>query len=649
MKKRLRIKNHQQELRLFQKRMIFTCIGVGVLIGLLFFRLFDLQVVEHNKYTTMSTQNHLELLPIAPTRGLIYSRDGILLAANKSVFSLEITPDDVKNLKQTITKLKQIIPISQDDTDSFWRLVRRRPQYQGIPLKYHLSKQDVAKLYVNMYRFPGVHIKAHLMRYYPEGKYFAHTVGYVSRINPRELARVNPTNYAATNFIGKTGLEQYYEKQLHGLVGYQEVEVDAQGRIVRTLERVAPVPGKNLYLSLDVGLQIAATKAMGKYNGAVVVIQPSTGQILAMVSTPNFDPNLFVDGISEKTYRKLADSKAEPLFNRDIRGQYPFGSTAKPIEALEALNDKVITPQYTIFDPGWFKLPNYHHIYHCWLRTGHGNVDLHRAIVVSCDTFFYNLAHMMGIAKIDTVFNKFHLGHTMHIDIDGELNGIVASPEWKQRVKDKPWYPGDTIISGIGQGSMLATPLQIANVTAELANRGTAYYPHLLVKTTSQDDKTTTMFKPTEEQSIIFPHWIWHFVIKAMVGVVTEPEGTGWRFGRGLQFSAAAKTGTAQVYSDTGTQVKGKKVIPIRLRSQSLLIAFAPVKHPKIAIAVLVEHSPHVAPEVAHKVVEYYMMHQHHLHDKSLAPPPLLPVDSTTPPPTPAKSSQQLITPFNND
>ncbi len=600
MRKRLTLKNHQHEVSLFQRRIVLAAIGMIILTILLILRLFQLQIAEHKTYTTLSQQNRLEVVPIAPTRGLIYDRNGVLLAENIPVYSLDVVPARVKHLKQTIHRLQKIISISPRDIKSFTKLAKQHRHFTAIPLKIHLTDAEVAKFAVNEYRFPGIMVKAHLMRHYLQDDNLAHVLGYVGRINALELQHLDLGNYSATNFIGKTGIEKYYENQLHGKVGYEEVEVDATGRAIRTFGKVAPTPGNNLYLTIDSKLQQVAIKALGDHLGAVVVIQPNTGEVLALVSRPGFDPNQFVAGISAKAYKTLRNSPDQPLYNRAIAGQYPFASTVKPFIALQALATHQITPRSKIYDPGWYKLKTSTHTYHDWKRGGHGWVNLAKAIIVSCDTYFFALAHQMGIKQIDLSLQQFGFGQPTQIDLDNEATGLVPSPAWKLAAKGKSWFPGDTLNAGIGQGWMLATPLQLANATAMLANRGSGFQPHLLKSA-----------QPQPEPQVNFPKTVWHTVIAAMYGVVVEPHGTGFRFGYHLPVKAAAKTGTGQVHSIQRRERYDESDIPLKLRDQSLIIAFAPLVDPQIAIAVVVEHSPHVAPVVARKIVKYYFAHKH--------------------------------------
>jgi len=618
MTRKLILKDYDQEKRLFQRRLIVAAIVIILLVGLLVFRLIYLQICQHELYSTMSKKNRLEFLPIEPNRGLIYDRNGILLAEDQPVFSLDIIPDKVQNLKKTIADLQKIVNISQNNLDQFYQAFRQHRTFSSIPLKLNLSDEEVARFYVNQYQFPGVIINARMLRYYPLGETMAGVLGYVGRIDNYDLINLDSTNYSASNFIGKNGIEKYYEQQLHGQVGYQQVEIDASGRIVRTLNRTPPIPGDNLYLTVDSRLQSAAKKALSHERGAVVAIEPRSGEVLALVSNPGFDPNLFVQGIDAKQYKKLLTSSAKPMYNRAISGQYPFASIIKPFLALEGLDSDIITPQYTIYDPGWFKLPNTNHIYldWNWKSGGHGNVNVTKAIIVSSDPFFYNLAVMLGINRIDDILNRFGFGRLTGIDMLDEASGLIPSPKWKMRVFGNSWYTGDTIISGIGQGFMLTTPLQLAQATGTLANRGLRFKPHLLLKLQTSDGQISDQEPVAEDPVMLSRNEAWHVVIKAMQGVVTseQPWGTARiRFGIHPKYTIAAKTGTGQVYSSRSRDENETDVtnMPKRLRNHSLFIGFAPVRHPQIAVAVIVEHSP-IAGTVAREVLDYYFgLHKH--------------------------------------
>ncbi len=603
---RLRVKNPATEKKVFKQRALTATILITTLFLLNIIKLVELQVVKHHQYRTLSNKNQLSVIAIPPTRGLIYDRNGVLLAENLPIFTLEITPERVIALSDTLKRLKVLLPsISDDEIKAFYRSLKQHRRFEAVPLKFKLTELEVATFSVNQFQFPGVQISAGVMRSYPLGKLTAHLLGFVGRINTKELASLDASAYAATNFIGKVGIEKYYEQQLHGIVGNEQVEIDVSGRIVRRLKHQSAKSGTSIYLTIDSKLQRAAFNALEGHQGSVVAINPQNGEILALVSTPSYDPNNFVKGISQKDYDLLAQSKKQPLYNRALRGQYPLGSTIKPFLAIGALNNNIVKEDNYILDKGWFKLNGVNHLYRDWKKTGHGRVNLERAIVVSCDTYFYELANLMGIRKIDEILNDFGFGFFTGIDMGEELPGLIPTPEWKRAIKHTPWYTGDTIISGIGQGFMLTTPLQLANATAKLSLRGKHYKPHLLKS--FRDGELMSIYQPIETYPLLSKEQSWQSVIHAMEEVIKAKHGTGFRFGRKPAYRIAAKTGTAQVYSIKQNKSYNENDIPEYLRDHSLFIAFAPIKNPKIAIAVVVENSP-IAPNVARKVIDNYLL-----------------------------------------
>ncbi|HRD68707.1 MAG TPA: penicillin-binding protein 2 [Legionella sp.] len=588
-------------------RLNFLVAFIIILSLILVLRLAFLQISEFKRYQTLSLKNQMSIIPIAPPRGVILDRNGVLLAENIPVYVLEIIPEHVKDLKQTLAKLQELLPsITDDDIKHFKRAKLQNRSYVPIPIKLKLSQEDVATFASNQYHFPGVSIKARSMRHYPLGEITAHVLGYVSRINIDELKKVNATNYRATNFIGKAGVEKYYEDILHGKVGYQMVETDVSGRTLRVVNKVNPHSGAKLYLSIDSRLQQAAYEALKDKRGAVVLINSHNGEVLAMVSSPTFDPNIFVGGVSTKDYKVLSNALQRPLFNRAVRGVYPPASTIKPFVGLAGLDKGFITTATEIYDFGKYKLPTASHIYRDWKKTGHGVINFKRAITVSCDIFFYQLGSKMGIANIEDMLVKFGLGQLTHVDLHEEANGIVPSARWKRQAKGVSWYPGDTVISSIGQGFMLATPLQMANATASLSQHGQRFRPHLLTKTVNSDTDQVTYYEPVEEYPIhLKDESNWDIVAEAMNSVLTSNEGTGYRFGRNPPYPVAGKTGTAQVYSGRQYEKSKYEDIPEALRDNSLFIAFTPVKNPDIAIAVVVENDV-IASTVARKVLDAY-------------------------------------------
>jgi penicillin-binding protein 2 len=598
--KRTPIKNHLQEIQLVSQRSIVALVIMVILIVLLVMRLAYLQLRQHDLYTTLSQKNSLDLIPIEPTRGLIYDRNGVLLAENIPVFSLDVIPFKATNLNRELVAVGKIINLPETDLVQFQKQLKQHRRFDEIPLKMRLTELEVAKLAENAYRFPGFSVKARLIRHYPFSNSLSHVMGYVGRINIEELEDIDATNYSATNYIGKLGIEKYYEDELHGTVGYEQIESDASGEPVRVLNQIKPIPGKNLYITLDSRLQAELEKA----------IQPATGQILAMVSQPGYDPNMFVAGISTQDFQELMNSPDRPLYDRALRGLYPPASTIKPFIALEGLESGVATPNFTLFDPGYFQLRNSKHQFHDWKRHGHGTVNISRAITSSCDTYFYDLGSKLGIQRIDHILSEFGFGELSGIDLDDELAGIVASPKWKRQVKGTPWYEGDTIISSIGQGYMQVTPLQLASGVSTIAARGKHYTPYLLLGM-QQPGKTFSQQQPVLINQVNVSDSYWDIVITAMQNVVSSPLGTGFRL-RSLPYSVAAKTGTAQVYSFTKKHYENEageedqSDLPEKLRDHHLIIAFAPAENPQIAVAVIVENSNESA-NIARVALDYYL------------------------------------------
>lgn len=590
-------KNPHQEKRIINERVRIAIAFILILVFVLLARLAYLQLFEHTYYTTLSKQNRIETVPLAPVRGLIYDRNGLLLARNVPVFSLDITPSSIVDIKKTVEELASILTISEDQRKLFYKTLHQQRRFQSIPLILKLTEEQIAIFSINRYRFPGVEIKARMLRDYPNSNEFAHVLGYVGRINANELTKLDEANYSASDYIGKTGLEAYYENELHGQVGFKEIEIDASGNIVRTLKTTPPIPGKTLHLTIDEQLQAVAIKAFGKFHGAMVAIDPNNGDVLAMVSVPSFDPNLFVQGITQADYNLLRNDPARPMYNRALNGLYPPGSTIKPFIGVGALGNEVVTPTQHILDPGYFKLKNSTHVFHDWNHKGHGWVDMHRAIVVSCDTYFYWLSLQMGIKTIDQVLGAFRFGQATGIDLLNDPSGLVPSPAWKEKRWGQSWYPGDTLNTSIGQGFMQASPLQLASATAALSMHGQGYQPHLFA------DAPSLRYKAEFTQISAYDN-----IITAMQDVIRSPEGRGFRFGRNAPYSVAAKTGTAQVYSikddDTASSVEA-------LRDHGLFIAFAPVEKPKIAVVVIAEHTGETAPVVARKVMDAYLLQQY--------------------------------------
>jgi penicillin-binding protein 2 len=614
MNRSVELKDHQRELYYFKLRLTIAAGFALLLFFLLFLRFFYLQVIQHEHYRTLAENNRISIVPIVPNRGLILDRNGAVLAHNYSAYTLEITPTKVDNLEALINQLAKLVEITPKDRKRFRKLLDESKNIESLPIRTRLNDVEVARFAVNRYRFPGVEIKARLFRHYPLGEMASHVVGYISRINDDDLQWLEEkgelANYRGSDYIGKTGIEQSYETRLHGKTGFEQVEIDAGGRAVRTLNRISPVSGSNLLLALDARLQEFAEKAFGNYRGALVAIEPSSGGVLAFVSKPGFDPNLFVDGIDPQSWEVLNNSPDKPLTDRALQGQYPPGSTFKPFLALAGLELNKRSPQYTINDPGYFTLPGSTHRYRDWKAGGHGVVDLHRSLVISCDSYYYSLAYDLGIDNIHNFISQFGMGQKTGIDIEGEGLGLLPSQEWKlKRFKEK-WFAGDTVSVGIGQGYNLVTPLQLANATAILANNGVAFRPHLVRYI--QDSKTNQLkMIPSEVlYNLNFKPDNLILVQKALVDV-TGPGGTAARAGANSAYPFAGKTGTAQVIALKPNEKYTESRVDERQRDHALFIAYAPADNPQIALAVLVENGGHgatTAAPLARQVLDFYLL-----------------------------------------
>jgi penicillin-binding protein 2 len=476
----LRVKDHLFETRQFTRRTSVAMFMVFLALLLLVSRLAYLQVINHQHFITLSENNRVRLQPLPPTRGLIYDRNGVLLAENLPSHRLEIIPEQVDDLDATLLQLREMIDIDETDVERFRKLRERNAPYNGIPLRFRLNESELNRLAVDLYRLPGVNIRADLTRHYPAGENGVHIIGYVGRINERELQQIDTSEYSGTNHIGKTGVEKYYEPLLHGRVGYQQVETNAQGRVLRVLQQNPPAPGKNIYLTIDIEFQKLVEQALGDYTGAIVAIDPRNGEVLALASMPGYDPNPFVNGIDVKSYQALSTSPRRPLYNRALLGTYPPGSTIKPFIGLAGLEYSVTDRKRDYYCPGFFRIQGHERKFRDWRRGGHGHVHLDKAIIQSCDVYFYQLALDLGIDRIHEYLQQFSLGQPTGIDLSGEKSGLLPSQQWKRLTQDVPWYAGDTLIAGIGQGFMLTTPVQLAHATATLAMDGRPYQPRLL-------------------------------------------------------------------------------------------------------------------------------------------------------------------------
>jgi penicillin-binding protein 2 len=609
------MRDQQGELTVFRNRLMLAGLGIVVAFGLLLGRFTWLQVVQQAYYHTLAEANRISVVPVVPNRGLILDRNGEVLAANYSAYTLEVTPSKVPSVERAIDELARVIDVTPRDRRRFRKLQEESKNFESLPIRTRLTEEEVARFAVNRFRFPGFEIKARLFRSYPQGEVASHAIGYIGRINDADVSRIDAagltTNYKGTDHIGKLGIEGAYEKELHGVTGSEQVEIDAGGRAIRSLARSEPLSGNNLVVTLDLQLQRIAEEAFQDYKGALVAIDPKTGEVLALVSRPGFDPNLFVDGIDPQNWDALNNSPDKPLNNRALRGQYPPGSTIKPFMALAALEYKKRSPEFTISDPGYFALPGVAHRYRDWKKEGHGLVNLHKSIVISCDTYYYGLANELGIDSIHRFLTGFGFGARTGIDIEGELLGLAPSQEWKwQRFKQK-WYAGDTVSVGIGQGYMLATPLQLAAATATIANGGVPVHPRLLKAV--QDAKTQERHEvapaAVNQAIAVKPENI--ALVRAAMVDVTRPGGTASQASAGAPYSIAAKTGTAQVVG----MKQGERYDEKRLKQEhwdhALLIAFAPADDPRIALAILVENGQHggsTAGPIARQVFDYALL-----------------------------------------
>jgi penicillin-binding protein 2 len=605
------LRNHQREIYFFRLRLVISVVFMLVLLLILLSRLFYLQVIRQSEFNTMADKNRISVVPIVPNRGLIQDRNGVVLAQNYSGYTLEISPAKLTaDLESTINELSTLVDIQPKDRKRFKKLLTESHTSNSYPIRSRLSEAEVARFATQQFRFPGVEIKARLFREYPYRERTSHLIGYVGRINDKDFEQLEASgigaNYRGSDYIGKIGIEQSYEQQLHGTTGFEDVEVDAGGRGVRVLSRTAPKSGDTLTLTMDIKLQEIAEQAFGNYRGALVAIDPNNGEVLAFVSKPGYDPNLFVDGIDTDTWDALNNSPDVPLNNRALRGQYPPGSTIKPFMAMAGLDSGTRTAAYSINDPGYFTLPGNRHQYRDWKTGGHGSVDMFKAIVISCDTYFYGLATDMGIDTIHDYLEEFGFGKKTGLDMEGESAGLLPSPDWKKRRFNQIWYPGDTVSVGIGQGYTLVTPMQLAYATAVLANNGVGYRPHL-VKQLQADGSDKVV--PAEINLQLQPAHL--DLIKRAMTAVTLPGGTAAFAGSGAAYSFAGKTGTAQVIGIKQGEKYNAKDIDERHRDHAWFIAFAPADKPRIALAVLAENAGHggtISAPIARKVIDYYLL-----------------------------------------
>ncbi|MCX4188380.1 penicillin-binding protein 2 [Methylophaga sp. OBS4] len=607
MASRFTLKDHFRESRLINDRLIFAAVLSVLVFSVVIVRLVVLQVLEYEHFDSLSNRNRVDIEPLPPQRGLIYDRHGVVVAENIPTFSLEMVPEKVPDIDTTLSELAKLLALTEEDIREFQERLKQHRRFQQVVLRQRLTEEEVARFSANRYRFPGVDIEGRLIRHYPQGNLFAHTVGYVGRINERDLQIIDQQNYKGTQQIGKTGVEKEYEDILHGEVGYRQVETNVQGRIVRELMSEPSYSGDDLFLHLDINLQRVASAALMDFNGSVVALDPRTGGVLAMVSKPDFDPNAFVSGIGSEEYAALRDSPERPLFDRALRGHYPPGSTLKPFVALAGLELGVITEQSRVFDPGWYSLPGHDHRYRCWKSHGHGWVNMKDAIAQSCDVYFYDLAHALGIDRLHSFLDLFGFGRRSEVDIPSESRGLSPSSEWKRAARNQAWFPGETLISGIGQGFNQTTPIQLAHATAILAMRGVAMKPQV-VRASRAAGKSEMRLRGSDNVNSLpmddSQHW--EAVIDSMVEVIHGARGTARHVGEKMPFKIAGKTGTAQVFGIKQDEKYDAEMLERKLHDHALFIAFAPADKPEFVVAVVVENGgsgSKMAAPIARKLI----------------------------------------------
>ena len=599
--------------------------GIIILFALLAIlgRVYQLQVSQHEKYAELSRQHYQKRIPIPPNRGQIYDRNGVLLADSHTQYVLEVVRDNIgdengdgksslADVDGLLDRLGKIIPLIDKDVRLFKTQVRRF-KYQPIPIRGDLTEEEVATFAVNRPRFPGVTMEVRMERYYPLMETASHVIGYVGRIDARDLERVNKDEYIGTTHIGKSGIEAFHEARLHGKAGYHEIEVDAHGKKQSVLSGQEPIGGEELFLGLDINLQITAEQSLKGERGAIVAMDPTNGEVLALASVPTFDPNLFINGITQKDYTTLREDPSRPLFNRALQGTYPPGSTIKPMVGVAGLAEGVVTPGSRVYDPGFFRLSGQKHVFRCWNKRGHGSVDLKYSIQQSCDTYFYDLAYRMGVDRFSGFMRRFGFGDKTGIDLPGEASGLMPSKEWKEKRHKRSWFPGDTVNIGIGQGYWLATPLQLAHAVSIMANRGVRLKPHVLRGVRTARNEEESVLKPEPFPSIDTQDRFWNLTIQGMENVM-RPGGTAKAAGAGAAYRIAGKTGTAQVFGLAGGKYNAGRIAK-RLRDHALFVGFAPADDPKIAVAVIVENSSgsggHTAAPIGRKVMDAYLLKQY--------------------------------------
>ncbi len=606
--------NAHEDFQRYYNRIRIAAVGAALLFFVLLGRYVWLQIIQRDHYHTLAENNRITLLPAAPARGAIYDRNGTVLAQNFSARTLEITPDKTTDVEETINRLSAIVQIDPADRKRFKRLLAENKHFASIPIRYRLTEEEEARFAVNRFRFPGVEVRARLFRQYPFGDSFAHVVGYIGRVNPKDVEQLaeqgQGANYRGTDHIGKLGIEKSYEPWLHGATGIEKVEVDSSGKAVRVLSQTRAMSGSNIHLHLDTGLQQAAEAAFGEMRGALVALDPRNGSVLALVSKPGFDPNLFIDGIDPASWRELNDNPDRPMINRALRGLYPPGSTIKPFMAMAALELGVRKPSDTIHDPGFYSLPGSRHRFRDWKAGGHGLVDLHKSLVISCDSYYYQLSYQLGIQRMHDFLDLFGFGQKSGIDLDGEKAGVLPSPAWKKSRFKQEWLPGETIIAGIGQGYNLTTPLQLAVATMAIANDGTVYKPQLIRAWSDPVSGRNQFAAPEIVRKLNFNPEHLRVVKEAMIAV-NQPGGTASGASAGAPYLIAGKTGTAQVVGIKQNERYVESRVAKHHRDHALFIAFAPADAPRIVVAVMVENGGHggsTAAPVARKTMDYWLL-----------------------------------------
>ena len=618
------IKDHHSEKQLFVARIVLTSVVSIILLGIVIARLIQLQLVEHELFAERSQGNRIRIEAVPPTRGLIFDRKGKVLAENLPAYQLELIPEQVPNLDDALGRLERIRLIKKEDIPRIKNLVRTGPRFKPVTLRFRLSDEEIARFALQRPRFPGVDLQPRLVRHYPNGELVAHAIGYVGALSSADLTRLDEAAYAGTSHTGKTGVEHFNENMLHGTVGFRQIVTNALGRQVpvetqdfadNLPQRENPVPGTNLYLSLDIDLQRVAYEQLAGRRGAVVAIDPNNGEILALVSSPSFDPNAFATGMSPSEYNALQSNEDLPLFNRAIRGNYPPGSTIKPMLSLAALQVGATNLTRRSLCIGWYSLPGNKHRYRDWRREGHGEVNLHDALEQSCDVYFYEISRDIGIDTMHQYLQQFGLGNSTGLDITGEGDGLVPSREWKRQAfrkrEDQVWFPGETIIASIGQGYMLATPLQLANAVAALSMRGQRYRPHLVAAFEDPLNGKRTLIAPEPLTRVSIDNsFYWDNILNAMHDVMHSPTGTARDAGQGATYDMAGKSGTAQVFSLAQDEEYDEERIEERLRDHALFIAFAPLDEPRIAVSVIIENGSsgsRIAAPIARALMDLYL------------------------------------------